>query len=126
MAVWCHRLDMAVSDPNSSRSLIKARHQMGFLLAYFLGPGTAWKLTFEDVVAQVLRENRQHLDAQRNEAAISVHRCNQRRASLHREIDAAAVAQELMANTPEGWELAVKLTALRTALGACRTGHDST
>ena len=91
---------------------------MGFLLAYFLGPGTAWRLTFEDVVTQVLRENRQQLDAQRNEAATSLHHCNQRRASLHREMDAAAVAQELTANTPKGRELAVKLTALRTALKA--------
>ena len=127
VAVWCHRLDMAVSDPNSSWSLIKARHQMGFLLAYFLGPRTAWKLTFEDVVAQVLRENCQRLDAQRNESATSLHRCNQRRALLHREIDVAAVAQELMANTPEGRELAVKLMALQTALGAVEeamTAHE--
>ena len=118
VAVWCHRLDMAVSDPNSSRSLIKARHQMGVLLAYFLGPGTAWRLTFEDVVAQVLQENCQQLDAHRDEAAASLRHCNQRQASLHRETDAAAMAQELMANTPEGWELAVKLTALWTALRA--------
>ena len=127
MAVWCHHLDMVVSDPNSSRSLIKAHHQMGFLLAYFLGPGTAWKLTFKDVVTQVLRENCQHLDTQCNEAAISLRCCNQRQASLHRKIDAAAVAQELMANTPEGQELAVKLSALRTALGAIEkamTAHE--
>ena len=54
VAMWCHCLDMVVSDPNSSWSLIKACHQMGVLFAYFLGPGTAWKLTFEDVVTQVL------------------------------------------------------------------------
>ena len=128
VAVWCHSLDMAVSDPNSSWSLIRACHQMGVLLAYFLGPSTAWRLTFEDVVTQVLQENRQQLDAQRNEAATSLHHCNQRQASLHREIDAAAVAQELMANTPEGRELAVKLTALRTALGAVEkamTAHEA-
>ena len=118
VAVWCHRLDMAVSDLNSSLSLIKAHHQMGVLLAYFLGPGTAWKLTFEDVVAQVLQENRQQLDAHHEEAAASLCRCNWRWALLHREIDAAAVAEELTANTPEGRELAVKLTALQTALGA--------
>ena len=121
MAVWCHRLDMAVSDPNSSQSLIKARHQMGFLLAYFLGPGTAWRLTFEDVVTQVLRENRQQLDAQHNEAATSLCHCNQRWASLHQQIDAATMAQELTANTPEGQELAFKLTALWTALRAIET-----
>ena len=118
MAVWCHRLDMAVSDLNSSRSLIRARHQMGVLLAYFLGRGTAWRLTFEDVVAQVLKENCQQLDAQCNEAVTSLHHCNQRWALLHREIDASAMAQELTANTPEGRELAVKLMALWTTLGA--------
>ena len=91
---------------------------MGVLLAYFLGPGTAWRLTFEDVVAQVLKENCQQVDTQRDEAVTSLHSCNQRRALLHREIDASAVAQELTANTPEGRELAVKLMALRTALGA--------
>ena len=57
VAIWCHRLDMAVSNPDSSKSLIRSCHQMGSLLAYFLGPGTAWKLTFEDVVTQVLQEN---------------------------------------------------------------------
>ena len=118
VAMWCHRLDMAISDLNSSRSLIKACHQMGVLVAYFLGPGTAWKLTFEDVVAQVLQENRQQLDAHREEAVASLRCCTRRRASLRREIDASAMAEELTANTPEGRELAIKLTALRTALGA--------
>ena len=118
MAVWYHRLDMAVSDPSSSRSLIRARHQMGFLLAYFLGPGTAWKLTFRDVVAQVLRENRQQLDTHREEAAASLRHCNKRRTSLRREIDASAVSEELTANPSKGRELAVKLTALHTTLGA--------
>ena len=54
VAIWCHRLDMAVSDPDSSGSLVRSHHQMGHLLAYFLGPGTAWRLQFKDVVAQVL------------------------------------------------------------------------
>ena len=101
---------------------------MGVLLAYFLGPGMAWKLTFEDVNARVLKENREQLDAQRDEAVTSLHRCNQRWASLHWEIDASAVAQELTANTPEGRELTVKLTALRTALRAMEkamTAHEN-
>ena len=37
---------------------------------------------------------------------------------MRREIDASAMAKELTADTPEGRELAVKLTALRTALRA--------
>ena len=128
VAVWCHHLDMAVSDPNSSRSLIRACHQMGVLLAYFLGPGMAWKLTFEDVIARVLKENREQLDVRRDEAVTSLHRCNQRQASLRREIDASAVAQELTASTPKGRELTVKLMALRTALGAVEkamTAHEN-
>ena len=78
VAVWCHRLDMAVSDPDSSKSLVRSRHQMGGLLAYFLGPGTTWRLTFEDVVIRVLRENQQLLDTKRDKAAASLHNCSQR------------------------------------------------
>ena len=76
VAMWCHHLDMAVSDPNSSWSLIKACHPMGVLLAYFLGPGMAWQLTFEDVIARVLKENRELFDTRRNEAVASLHHCN--------------------------------------------------
>ena len=41
VAVWCHRLDMALSEePATSGSLVRARHHLGRLLAYFLGPRT--------------------------------------------------------------------------------------
>ena len=63
MAVWCHWLDMALSKkPASSGSLVRSRHQLGCLLAYFLGPGTTWELQFKDVVTQVLKENLRHID----------------------------------------------------------------
>ena len=58
VAVLCHRLDMALSeDPGATKSPIRSRHHCGELLAYFLGPGTAWELHFEEVVTQVLKEN---------------------------------------------------------------------
>ena len=45
VALWLHRLDMALSEePAASGSLVRARHSLGHLLAYFLGPGTAWGL----------------------------------------------------------------------------------
>ena len=45
VAVLCHRLDIALSkEPASSGSLVRSRHQLGNLLAYFLSPGTAWEL----------------------------------------------------------------------------------
>ena len=63
VAVLCHRLDMALrQEPGSSRTLVRSRHHCGDLLAYFLSPGTTWELHFEDVVTQVLKENRRHLE----------------------------------------------------------------
>ena len=73
VAVLCHRLDMALSkEPASSGSLVRSQHPLGNLLAYFLGPGTAWELQFEDVVTQVLKENQRHVKAKRAKAATSL------------------------------------------------------
>ena len=42
VAVWLHRLDMALSrEPAASRSLVQARHSRGRLLGYLLAPGTS-------------------------------------------------------------------------------------
>ena len=42
VAMWLHRLDMALSEePAALGSLIWARHSLSSLLAYFLGPRTA-------------------------------------------------------------------------------------
>ena len=61
VAVWLHRLDMALSgEPAASGSLVQTRHSLGHLLAYFLALGTTWGLQFEDMVDQVLLENRKH------------------------------------------------------------------
>ena len=62
VAILCHRLDMTLrQEPGSSRTLVRSRHCCGDLLAYFLSPRTTWELHFEDVVTQVLKENRRHL-----------------------------------------------------------------
>ena len=78
---------------------------MGDILAYFLGPGTAWRLTFEDVVTQVLRENQQQLDAKWNKAVSSLHNCNQRQIMLCQEIDVTTTARDLTPDSPEGREM---------------------
>ena len=63
VAVWCHWLDMALrEEPASSGSLVRSRHRLGRLLAYFLGLGTTWELQFEDVVTKVLKENLRHVN----------------------------------------------------------------
>ena len=73
VAVWLHRLDMALSEePAASGSLVQARHSLGHLLAYFLAPRTAWGLQFEDVIDQVLRENRRHNERKCNELTSSL------------------------------------------------------
>ena len=118
MAVWCHRLDMALSDPASSGSLIRSHHQMGCLLAYFLGPGMAWRLQFEDMVTQVLKENWLQLDTKCANATTSLRRCNKRWTTLCKEIDAIAAAREMTTDPPSGQEMDARLSTLRTSLGA--------
>ena len=62
VAVWLHRLDMAVGgDQSASETLDVSRHCLGHLLESFLIP-TTHDLTFRKVVARCLYEN-QH-DAQ--------------------------------------------------------------
>ena len=57
VAVWLHRLDMAVGgDQSASESLDASRHCLGHLLESFLIP-TTHDLTFREVVARCLYEN---------------------------------------------------------------------
>ena len=73
VAVWLHRLDMALSEERAALgSLVRARHSLGHLLAYFLGPGTTWGLQFEDVIDQVLRENKRHNKRKHTESTSSL------------------------------------------------------
>ena len=76
VAVWLHRLDMALSEePAASGSLVRARYSLGHLLAYFLGPRTAWGLQFEDVINQVLRENKRHNEKKHTDSTSSLRKC---------------------------------------------------
>ena len=63
VAVWLHRLDMAVGgDQSASETLDASRHSLGCLLESLLIP-TTHDLTFREVVTRCLYENRR--DAQR-------------------------------------------------------------
>ena len=106
VAVLCHRLDMALrEEPGSSRSLVRSQHYCGDLLAYFLGPGTARELHFEDVVTQVLKENRRHLKTKRTKAATSLGSCNRHRTELCGEFNATSEAMEMVTDRASGKEL---------------------
>ena len=62
VAVWLHRLDMAAGgEALSSESLEAGQHHQGQLLESFLAPRTSG-LTYQEVVDQVLTENRQVAD----------------------------------------------------------------
>ena len=119
VAVLCHRLDMALSEePGSSKSLVRSQHCCGDLLAYFLGPGTAWELHFEDVVTQVLKENRRHVEMKRAKAATSLGSCNKRRTDLCTEFDATSEAMQMVTDRASGRELKHRLNSLQTSLTA--------
>ena len=118
VAVWCHRLDMALSEPTSSGSLVRSCHRMGRLLAYFLGPGMAWGLQFKDVVTQVLKENQRQLETRCANAASSLWWCNKRQTSLCTEIDATSETREMITDPPSSQELEARLSTLWISLGA--------
>ena len=101
VAVWFHQLDMALSkEPATSGSLVRTRHHLGCLLAYFLGPGTAWKLQFEDVVTQVLKENQRHNEKRCTDAASSLRKCRNRQIQICNEFDSVLGAMEVTTDAP--------------------------
>ena len=117
VAVWCHRLDMALrEEPAASGSLVRSRHRLGCLLAYFLGPGTAWELQFEDVVTQVLKENRRHVKKRCTHVASSLRKCNNRQTKLRTEFDATCQAMEVVTDAPSSREMEHRLSTLQTSL----------
>ena len=119
VVVLCHRLDMALSEePGSSWTLVRSRHHCRDLLAYFLGPGTAWELRFEDMVTQVLKENWRHVKTKRAKAATSLGNCNKRRTDLRREFDVMSEAMQMVTNSASGRELEHRLNSLQTSLTA--------
>ena len=119
VAIWLHQLDMALSgEPGMSGSLVWARHSLRHLLAYFLAPGTAWGLRFEDVVDHVLRENRVHNERRWNEASSSLRKCLSQRAKLGDELDAVNKALEITSAGPACLKLEKRLHAIHTSLSA--------
>ena len=117
VAVWLHRLDMALSgELATSGSLVRERHFVGHILSYFLAPGTTWGLRSEDVISQVLKENRAHNERRCNEVASSLKKCLNRRAKLQNELDAVTKALEV---TPPGQsclEMEERVHTIHTAL----------
>ena len=119
VAVWLHRLDMALSgEPLASGSLVRARHSLGHLLTYFLVPGTTWDLRFEDVVDQVLLENRKHNEERQNESSSSLRKCLSRRTKLHDEFDAISKTMEVATDEQTRKEMEWRLAAIQTSLTA--------
>ena len=119
VAIWIHRLDMALSrEPATSGSLVWARHSLGCLLAYFLAPWTAWGLRFKDVVGQVLLENRKHNERRWNEASSSLRKCLSRRTKLHDELDAVNKTLEVAPVGQTCLEMEQRLAAIHTSLTA--------
>ena len=117
VAVWLHRLDMALSEePAALGSLVRARHSHGCLLAYFLGPRTAWSLQFKDVINQVLRENQRHNEKKCTDATSSLWKCRNRQTKLYNEFDVVLKAMEVITNAPSHREMEHRLNTLQTSL----------
>ena len=110
---------MALSEePAASGSLIRTRHQLGHLLTYFLDPGTAWELQFEDVVTQVFKENWRHIEKKCTDVASSLQKCNNRRTTLHNEFDVMSQTMEMVTDVPSSQKMEHRLSTLQTSLDA--------
>ena len=117
VAVWLHRLDMALSEePATSGSLVRTRHGLGHLLAYFLDPRTAWELQFEDVINQVIKENQRHNEKKCTDVTSSLQKCLNRRTKLCDEFDAMSQAMEVITDAPSSREMEHRLNTLQTSL----------
>ena len=122
VAVWLHRLDMALSEePAALGSLVWARHSLGHLLAYFLSPGTAWGLQFEDVIDQALRENRRHNEKKHNESTSSLQKCRRRQTKLCDEFDTVSKTMEVITDGRSRREMEQRLNTLQTSLNTVET-----
>ena len=93
-------------------------------MAYFLGPGTTWKLQFEDVVTQVLKENLRHVDKRRADAASSLRKCNKWQTQLCNKFDATSKAMQVVADAPSSQELEHRLSSLQTSLTAIEVHYE--
>ena len=123
MAVWCHRLDMVLSEePASSGSLVRSRHQLRNLLAYFLSLRTTWELQFEDVVTQVIKENLRYIEKRHTDVASSLRKCNKWWIQICTESAAMSEALQVVANDASGRELEHRLCSLQTSLTAIEWG----
>ena len=117
VAVWLHRLDIALSEESAaSGSLVWVQHSPGCLIAYFLAPGTTWSLQFKDVIDHVLRENKRHNERKCNELTSSLEKCHNRRTKLCGEFDAVSKTMEVLTDPPSHREMEQRLNTLQTSL----------
>ena len=123
VAVWCHRLDMVLSEePASSGSLVRSRHWLGNLLAYFLSPGTSWGLQFKDMVTQVLKENLRHIKKRHADVTSSLRKCNKWQVQTCSELAATSEALQVVIDDESDRELEHRISSLQTALTAIVRG----
>ena len=66
VAVWLHRLDMALRA-SCLRNHGPIQVSLGPLLGCFLAPGVAWDLSFVEVVEWVLQGNREYNERRQRE-----------------------------------------------------------
>ena len=116
VAILCHQLDMGLSE----ESLVRSQHHCGDLLAYFLGPRTAWELHFEDMVTQVLKENQRHIETRCAKAATSLGNCNRCRTDLRGEFNTTSEAMQVVTDRASGREQEHRLNSLQTSLTAIK------
>ena len=85
------------------------------------GPWNCLGPPIQDMVDQVLRENRRQNERKRNESSSSLRKCRSRRTKLQDEFDAVSKTMEVITNGRSRREMEQRLAALQTSLNAVKT-----
>ena len=116
VAVWLHRLDMALnSTSDASRSLIPDRHSRGPLLTYLLAPGTC-PLTFEQVVARVIQDNQDSLNRSRQTLQTTLAGTNLRRTGYVDELASLSTRLDSTGDRRTRAELEARISLIRASI----------
>ena len=112
VALWLHWLDMSLSDrSDASRSLVPLRHTQGPLFTYFLSPGTSL-LTFDKVLTQVIHDNYESLNRNRETLTTSLAGFHSQRTKYLDELTSLSRRLDSTGNASTRGELEARLNLI--------------
>ena len=116
VAVWLHRLDMALEPHGRSLwTLRSSRHSQGALLSYLLSPGTG-NIQYQHVLTRIMEENREYYQKKRSQLVSWLRLSSTKRTRYLEELGVVTNQLDSTSHLKERKDLECRLTSLRTAI----------